>query len=131
MSSEPVWLSREVILATHERLLSDHGGMAGIRDDGLLESAMNRPKQLLSYGNPSLFDLGAAYATGIVKNHPFSDGNKRTGFMSSYIFLLANGWELNAPEEEAVTQTLGLAAGAIDEAAYAKWLERSCEQINS
>ena len=128
MTSDPVWLPREVILATHEILLNRFGGLAGIRDEGLLDSAIGRPLQLLAYGDPSLFDLAAAYSFGIVRNHPFLDGNKRIGFMSAYIFLSANGQELNAPEEEAVTQTLALAAGVLEESDFAKWLERSCKK---
>jgi death on curing protein len=119
---EPVWLPASVLLATQEELLARFGGLSGIRDEGLLESALNRPRQLFTYGSPTLPELAAAYAAGIVRNHPFLDGNKRAGFMAAYIFLGANGLELDAPEEEAVVQTLALAAGQIDEPAYAAWL---------
>lgn len=77
---------------------------AGIRDEGLLDSAINKPKNLFDYGNPNAFELAASYATGLVKNHPFLDGNKRIGFMAAYVFLGANGWRLEATEEEAVTK---------------------------
>ena len=124
--TEPAWLDRDVVLAVHEEMIGRFGGLPGVRDEGLLESALHRPRHLFAYGRPSLFDLAAAYAHGIVKNHPFLDGNKRTGFMAAYIFLGANGHELQAPEEEAVVQTLALAAGSIGAAAYAAWLRSGC-----
>jgi death-on-curing protein len=125
---EPRWISLEVILAVQDELLARFGGLAGLRDEGLLESALNRPQHLFAYETPSLFDLAAAYALGIVKNHPFLDGNKRAGFMAAYIFLGANGYNLIASEEEAVLQTLALAAGEIDQNAYAIWLKASCAE---
>ena len=124
--NEPFWISREVILSTQEELLERFGGLAGIRDETLLESALHRPQHLFAYGKPTLFELATAYAAGIVKNHPFLDGDKRAGFMAAYIFLGANGCEVEAPEEEVVLRTLGLAAGEIEEAEYAAWLEKSC-----
>ena len=124
--SEPVWITQEVALAIQRELLARFGGLDGIRDEGLLESAINRPLHLFHYGDPSLFELAAAYAEGIVKNHPFFDGNKRAGFMAAYTFLAANGWQLEAPEEEAVLQTLALAAGAIGAEEYSAWLAKSC-----
>lgn len=120
--NKPFWVSREVILAIHLRLLARFGGASGIREEGLLESALARPQQLFAYGKPSLPELAAAYAEGIVRNHPFVDGNKRAGFMAAYTFLAANGQQLTAPEEEAVLQTLALAAGEIQAAEYAAWL---------
>lgn len=124
--SAPFWLTREVILAIQGELLARFGGLDGIRDEGLLESALNRPLHLVHYGDPSLFELAAAYAEGIVKNHPFLDGNKRAGFMAAYTFLGINGHQLEAPEEEAVLQTLALAAGAIGASEYSTWLAKSC-----
>ena len=124
--NEPFWISREVILSTQEELLERFGGLAGIRDETLLESALHRPQHLFAYGKPTLFELATAYAAGIVKNHPFLDGDKRAGFMAAYIFLGANGCEVEAPEEEVVLRTLALAAGEIEEAEYAAWLEKSC-----
>jgi len=123
--TEPFWITREVVLSTHGDLLNRFGGLDGIRDESLLESALNRPQQLFAYGDPSLFDLAAAYAAGVVKNHPFLDGNKRSGFMAAYIFLGANGLDLEAPEEEVVERTLALAAGVIGEAEYGAWLQKS------
>ena len=125
---EPVWVPVEVILAIQEDLLARFGGLAGLRDEGLLDSALNRPRQVFHYGSPTLFDLAAEYALGIVKNHPFLDGNKRAGFMAAYTFLGANGQDLIAPETDAVIKTLALAAGEIDQADYAAWLKASCKK---
>jgi death-on-curing protein len=107
-------------------MLQRFGGLDGVRDEGLLESALNRPKQLFAYGKPSLVQMAAAYAAGIVQNHPFLDGNKRSGFMAAALFLEINGLSFRAPEIEVVERTLALAAGAIDEPEYGAWLERSC-----
>ena len=128
---EPVWLKHDAVLSIQVRLLAQFGGLAGVRDEGLLPSALHRPQQQFAYGKPDLFDLAAAYAHGIVKNHPFLDGNKRAGFMAAYTFLGLNGEEVQAPEEEVVLQTLGLAAGAISEKAYAAWLRASCPKRRS
>ncbi len=127
--SEPVWLTTGIILTIQESLLARFGGLAGVRDAGLLESAFARPQQLFAYGKPTLAELAAAYALGIAKNHPFLDGNKRAAFMAAYTFLGANGVELNASEEEAVSYTLGLAASAVTESEYADWLHRNSELI--
>jgi death-on-curing protein len=125
MKVEPVWIDEWEILAFHEELLARFGGAAGIRDAGLLESALNRPLQLFHYGDPTLPEMADAYGAGIVKNHPFLDGNKRTGFLAAALFLETNGYRFEATEEEVVERTLALAAGAIGEAEYAAWLERS------
>ena len=124
--NEPVWITIEVIYAVHEKLLERFGGLSGVRDEGLLHSALSRPQHTFSYEAPSIFDLAADYAWGIVKNHPFLDGNKRTGFMAAYVFLGTNGVELAATEEEVVINTVALAAGQIDRNQYAAWLEASC-----
>lgn len=126
---EPVWLNREIILAIQGELLSRFGGLDGIRDSGLLDSALGRPLQRFHYEKPDLFDLAASYAHGIVKNHPFLDGNKRAGFMAAYTFLGANGQQLQAPEEQAVLQTLALAAGETSAEQYAEWLRQSCVPV--
>ena len=120
----PKWLRKDVVLAMHERLLFEHGGAAGVRDEPLLESALARPQNLLAYGKPTLFELAAAYACGIIKNHPFVDGNKRTGFMAAFVFLGANKVDFAAEEPDVVVQTLAVAAGKLDEAGYAKWLAK-------
>jgi len=124
--SEPSWLTHEVVLAIQGELLARFGGLAGIRDEGLLDSALNRPLHLFHYGEPSPFELAAAYAEGIVKNRPFLDGNKRAGFMAAYTFLGVNRQQFEAPEEEAVLQTLALAADAIGATEFSAWLSKSC-----
>jgi death-on-curing protein len=125
---EPAWLQTNLILAVHEDLLAEFGGAAGIRDEGILDSALSRPKNLFAYTRASHFELAASYAFGIVANHPFVDGNKRTGFMAAYIFLGRNGWELSATEPDATTSTLALAAKKMSEADYAAWLLRNCKR---
>ena len=119
---EPYWLTREECLALHDLMLSHYGGLPGVRDENLLESALARPQQRFHYGNPAMADLAAAYAAGIAQSHPFLDGNKRTGFLMGAGFLERNGFAFHATEAEAVTRTLALAAGEMSEAAYAAWL---------
>ncbi len=123
----PVWLLKEAVAAAHERLLSEFGGAAGLRDEGLLDSALGRPENLYGYGKPAIFELAAAYAFGVVKNHPFVDGNKRTGFTIAVMFLDLNGQMLKASEVDATIQTLALAAGELGEAGYADWLRANCK----
>ncbi len=123
----PVWLIRAAVLATHERLLSEFGGASGIRDQGLLDSALARPENLLVYDRPSIFEMAAAYAFGVVKNHPFIDGNKRAGFTAAIVFLELNGKTFTASEIDATIQTLALAAGDLGEAGYAAWLQANCQ----
>jgi death on curing protein len=127
--NEPNWLASEVLLAIQGELLNRFGGLAGIRDEGLMDSAINKPKNLFAYGQPTPFELAASYATGLVKNHPFLDGNKRIGFMAAYVFLGANGWSLEATEEEAVLETLALAAGESTESDYAAWLSKNSVEM--
>ena len=119
---EPIWISKEIILAIHSELTARFGGANDLRDESLLDSAIARPQQLFAYGEPNLNEMAAVYAEGIVKNHPFLDGNKRTGFMAAYVFLAANGTQLTASEEQAVLQTLALAAGEIGAKEYGVWL---------
>ena len=119
---KPHWFTREECLALHDMMMAHYGGIVGLRDNDLLESALARPQQLLNYGKPSIADMTAAYAAGIVKNHPFLDGNKRTGFMMGAGFIERNGLEFFASETDAVIQTLALAASEITEEAYAEWL---------
>ena len=107
----------------HDEQLAEHGGGAGVRDEGLLLSALARPQNLTCYGDPNVFSLAAAYAFGIVRNHPFVDGNKRTGFLAAYVFLGLNGWELIVSESEVVAAVLALACGEMEEAGFAAWLE--------
>ena len=123
---EPLWVDAADCRAVHLELLARFGGLAGVRDDGLLDSALHRPRHLFAYKPSTPFELAAEYALRIIKNHPFIDGNKRTGFLAAALFLEANGFRFNAPEEEVVVQTLGLAAGAISKKKYAAWLQASC-----
>ena len=125
----PKWVLRETVIALQERLLAEFGGAAGIRDAGLLESALARPENLFAYESPDLFALAGAYAFGLVRNHPFIDGNKRIGFATATLFLELNGLILTATEADAVIQTLALAAGAFDEAGYAAWLKKNCRKV--
>ena len=111
-----------IVIAMHGEQMAEHGGRPGIRDAGLLASALARPQNQAAYGEPSVFDLAAAYACGIIRNHPFVDGNKRTGFLAAYVFLYLNGWEFMASEAEAVAAVLALAMGEMDEAGFSNWL---------
>jgi len=125
---EPYWLTREECLALHDMMLSQYGGIAGLRDEHLLESALAHPRQLFFYGSPTLPELAAAYSFGIVQNHPFLDGNKRTGFMMGAGFLERNGFEFYAAEVDAVLNTLALAAGKMLEVAYAEWMKTNSKR---
>jgi len=124
---EPVWIRLDVVLALHEESLTLHGGPEGVRDLGLLESALARPKNLLSYAEepPSLARLAASYAKGIVANHPFVDGNKRTAFVVSVTFLQLNGLRLIAAKEDSVLTFWSLADGKLSEEQLAHWFERN------
>lgn len=122
-----IWLRRDALTALHGEQLAEHGGASGVRDQGLLESALARAENLAAYGEPDAFDLAAAYAFGIVKNHPFLDGNKRTGFIAAATFLALNGWMLTANDRDVVETVLGLAASEIGEAEFALWLKANCE----
>ncbi|WMP17220.1 type II toxin-antitoxin system death-on-curing family toxin [Thiothrix lacustris] len=128
--TEPRWVLEEVTLAVHQMLLAEHGGSPGIRDKSLLDSALARPRQRLTYEPDStLFELAASYSFGIAKNHPFIDGNKRVALAVGAVFLELNGFELDAPEPEAVIMFEQLAAGNIAEAELADWFEKSCTPI--
>lgn len=127
----PVWVLDETVLALHEQLLALHGGATGLRDRGLLESALARPRNLFVYEKATVFALAASYAFGLVKNHPFVDGNKRIGFAVGVLFLELNGVRLEAGEADAAVQTLGLAAGAIKEAEYAAWLKANSRRVRT
>lgn len=122
---EPIWLNREDCLAIHEMMLAQHGGLAGVRDAGLLESALSKPRNRFANSSPTLTGMGASYAAGIIRNHPFLDGNKRTGFMLAATFLEVNGREFTATEESVVEMTLALASGKLTQATYAGWLNKS------
>lgn len=124
---EPVWVRRDVVLAFHDMLLSRHGGGEGIRDEGMLESALGKPVNRFHYDKPSLCQLAASYGFGLIKNHPFVDGNKRIGFATAVLFLELNGKRFVATEVDAVLKTLALAAGEMDEAAFTEWLMDNVE----
>jgi death on curing protein len=117
-----IWINPSVIVAIHEAQISEHGGSAGIRDAGLLESALARPQNLIAYGTPDYADLAAAYGLGIARNHPFLDGNKRTAFVAVELFLALNGRLLDTDDVECVMFMLAVAAGEMDEKAFAAWI---------
>jgi death-on-curing protein len=117
-----VYIDSRVVIAIHEEQLAEHGGGVGVRDPGLLESALARPANRAAYGDPDVAGLAAAYAYCIARNHPFVDGNKRTAFVCAELFLTLNRWELLASDADCVLTMLALAAGEFDEAGYAAWL---------
>ena len=121
---EPVWLSKGLVLQVHDRQLLEHGGSAGVRDEGLLESALARPQQRWAYSEPAadLPALAAAYACGISRNHPFVDGNKRTAAVACELFLELNGYVLLAEDAELYPLFMGIAAGELEEDELATWL---------
>jgi death-on-curing protein len=116
------WIDRRVLLLLHDESLAEHGGTPGIRDEGLLESALARPLNLVAYGKPDVSDLAAAYAVGLAKNHPFVDGNKRAAFLAAGLFLELNGSRLTATQVEATHAMLAVAEGTMDQAAFAEWI---------
>jgi len=128
---EPTWVDMADCFYLHDAILIMHGGLPGVRDQGLLESTLHRPVQRFNYGKPTRFEMAAVYATVTIKNHPFLDGNKRTGFLAAALFLEVNGLIFSATEENVVMQTLALAAGEIDESTYAAWLKKSCRRPRS
>jgi death on curing protein len=117
-----IWLQKAVVLAIHEDQLAEHGGGVGVRDAGLLESALARPENLAAYGKPDVADVAAAYGYGISRNHAFIDGNKRTGFVAVELFLELNGHELVASDADCVLTMLAVASGDITEPEFAAWL---------
>ncbi len=127
--TEPEWVESSVVLAIHDEQLAEHGGASGVRDVGLLESALARPLNLFSFGAPDIPALAAAYAFGIVRNHPFIDGNKRTGLVVAELFLMLNGLTLTANDEACVLTILALAAGDLSEEDLAGWIRRNCAPI--
>lgn len=121
---EPVWVRADVVRAIHLRQLAEHGGAPGVRDVGLLESALARAKNLWAYSDakPDIAALGAAFAFGVVRNHPFVDGNKRTGYVLLRTFLLINGWDVEVQASEKYQTFLSLADGTLDEPSLAEWI---------
>jgi death on curing protein len=130
---QPSWIEERDVLAIHDRVLALHGGAKGLRDRGLLQSALARPRQHHAYASSSdIAEMAALYTAGIVRNHPFLDGNKRTGLVVGVLFLELNGFDFRAREEDATQAVLDLASGTLDESAYADWLransKRSCKR---
>jgi len=119
-----VWINSAVLIAVHDSQLAEHGGGAGVRDHGLLASALSRPENLAAYGEPDASDLAAAYGYGISRNHAFIDGNKRTGFVAAAMFLRLNGYKLVADDASKVLTMLAVSAGDITEAEFAAWIRQ-------
>jgi death-on-curing protein len=120
--TEPVWIQLAAVLQYHDQSIAEFGGSPGVRDRGGIESAVDRPKNLLAYGDPDLFDLAGAYTSGLNQNHGFVDGNKRTAFVTGAVFLGVNGYRVEAEQAEVIAAMLSLAEHTIDEAGYAQWL---------
>jgi death-on-curing protein len=127
MKREWRWIDKRALLMLHDESLAEHGGAGGLRDEGLLDSALARPLNLVAYGEPDAADLAAAYGYGIAKNHPFVDGNKRAAFLAAGLFLAMNGLRLGASQAEATVAVFTLAAGELDEAGFAAWLRLHSE----
>ena len=128
--SAPVWINARDALALHDRLLALDGGPAGVRDEGLLMSALVRPKQLYAdRNNPDTVELATAHTTSIIRNYLFIDGNKRTGFLIGVLFLETKGYRLTASEEDATQAVLGLAAGTLDQNAFAVWMRANVKRV--
>jgi death-on-curing protein len=123
------WVSEEAVIAIHSALLAEHGGLPGLQSRELLESALARPRQKLAYGEPDLFDLAAAYAFGLCRDHPFADGNKRVALTVADVFLQLNGYELAASEEDAVLTFRELAAGKLAETELASWIRNGSVRL--
>ncbi len=121
--AEPFWIGREITLVYHDLQLDEHGGASGLRDLGLLESALGKPRNLFAYSNAALPRLAASYAFGIARNHPFVDGNKRTAMVVAFAFLESNGYEVIASQEDAYFTFLAVASGETTEEELARWLE--------
>ena len=116
------WIDRQALRLLHDESLAQHGGSSGLRDEGLLESALARPRNLAAYGEPDIADLAASYAVGLAKNHPFVDGNKRAAFLAVGLFLALNGYRLVSSQADATLTMLAVAAGDFDEPTFAAWI---------
>ena len=129
MNQEPVWLPIDAVIDLHAEQIAEHGGTSGLRDRGLLESALARPRQLFAYGNPGpdIAELAAAYGFGIARNHPFVDGNKRIGLVCIGAFAELNGMYFDATEHDAYDMMVQLAAGALIEADLARWIRQNLQ----
>jgi death-on-curing protein len=116
------WIDRQALCLLHDESLAEHGGSSGLRDEGLLESALARPRNLAAYGEPDIADLAASYGVGLAKNHPFVDGNKRAAFLAVGLFLALNDYRLVSAQADATLAMLAVAAGDIDEPTFAAWV---------
>jgi death on curing protein len=125
-----IWLTQELVSAFHLRQLAEHGGGTGVRDLGLLDSALQRPKNKINYGGADIAELAAAYAFGIARNHPFIDGNKRTALVASFTFLHLNGYKTKTSQAENVTVFLALAAGTLSEDNLAIWFRSNLQKLD-
>ena len=125
---DPIWIDKRALLLLHDEDLTEHGGLPGLRDEGLLDSALARPLNLLAYGTPSLAELAAAYAFGIARNHPFSDGNKRAALLATGLFLGINGLAFKPDKMDAYRVYFALAAGEVTEEELAVWIGRNCRK---
>ncbi len=119
------WLDKQLLIILHDESLALHGGASGIRDEGLLDSALNRAPNLASYGKPDFADLAAAYGVGLAKNHAFIDGNKRVAFLSVGLFLMLNGYKLTATQVDATLAIMAISANDMDEAQFADWIRNN------
>ena len=124
------WIDKRVLLLLHDESIAEHGGAAGIRNEGLMESALARPLNLAAYGEPDFADLAASYGVGLAKNHAFVDGNKRAAFLSVGLFLALNGYRLKATQAEATLTMIDVASGTLDEPAFAAWLRQHTQARN-
>ena len=125
--TEPRWLTRQMVLAIHAEAVRRFGGLSGTRDDALLESALERPRNRFHYNPDStLFELAASLGLGLIKNHPFNDGNKRTGLLAMRAFLFLNHYQLDPSEADEVETMVRVAEGSVSETMLAEWLERNC-----
>ena len=120
------WINKQALFLLHDESLAEHGGAAGLRDEGLLDSALARPLNLDAYGTPDFADLAASYAIGLAKNHGFVDGNKRAAFLATGLFLHLNGYRLSVSQVDATLTMLAVAAGEMGEAGFAGWLRPHC-----
>jgi death-on-curing protein len=127
--SEPIWVPNRAVYIIHDRQIARHGGASGLRDEGLLQGALQRPINKWQYENSDTFGCAAAYAFGIAKAHAFVDGNKRTAFVTSVTFLRLNGWHFVTEPVEGVTFMEDLASGAVSEESFRNWLEQSSTKI--
>ena len=121
------WVNRQVLLLLHDESLAEHGGAPGLRDEGLLDSALARPLNLALYETPDLAGLAASYGVGLAKNHAFVDGNKRAAFLAVGLFLAINGFRLRASQADATLTVMAVAAGAMDESTFAQWIRDHIE----